>query len=345
MIYNIIMLNRKKLFIIGFFVIVALIAIWQLSSRTIEIGNQTDQPTDQGTEENISPLTGLACDNYQTRPLAVILASDPVARPLAGLSQADLVIEMPVITGSITRMMAIYLCNDPEEIGSLRSARHDFIPLAQGFDAILVHWGGSHFSLDKLNAGIMDNIDALKNPFNAFYRETSKPQPHNGFTSISRLTSSAKKLNYRLTNLFEGYSFIQGKSQEGSDKVLKIHYSRPYYVSYQYDPEKNSYLRYRDNLREMDANNDQQIEAKNVVTMEVFSKQIEGPYYNDLDLEGSGPCQVFQNGIILDCTWQKSEIKPFSKLKFLDENDQEISFVQGQTWIEIIEPNQQVDWE
>jgi len=338
---------NNKLITISLLIVLALglIFVWQNSGRTIEINDQLAQSVSQIEGDKISPLSGMACDNYQRRPLAVVLASDPIARPLFGLSQADLVIEMPVITGSITRMIAFFVCNDPNEVGSLRSARHDFIPLAQGMDAILVHWGGSHFALDKLNAGIMDNIDALKNPYNAFYRESSKPQPHNGFTSLSRLANSAKKLNYRFVNIFEGYSFIKEASQQSDDKVLKIYYSRPYYVSYQYDSETNSYLRYRDNLREMDAENNQQIKAKNIVVMKVFSKQIQGPDYNDLDLEGSGNCQIYQNGIVLNCTWQKSEIKPYSKLKFLDQNDQEIPFVQGQTWIEIIEPNQEVIWE
>jgi len=37
---------------------------------------------------------------------------------------------------------------------------------------------------------------------------------------------------------------------------------------------------------------------------------------------------------------------PYSKLKFLDKNTkEEIPFVVGQTWIEVVEPNQKVTWE
>jgi len=338
---------NKKLIIILFFVILALglIFIWQKNSWTIEVGNESNNSVIGIESEEVSPLSGLVCQNYERRPFAVVLANDPVARPLFGLSKADLVIEMPVITNSITRVIAFYICNSPEEIGSLRSARHDFIPLAQGFDAILVHWGGSHFALDKLDAGIMDNIDALKNPYNAFYRESSKPQPHNGFTSTDRLNNSAKNIDYRLVNVFEGYSFIKENKGQSVNRILRIGYSYPYNVSYQYDSITNSYFRYRTNLKEVDAGNNQQIEAKNIVVMRAFSKQIQGPDYNDLDLEGSDDCQIYQNGIVIDCTWQKSEINPYSKLKFLDNDDNEIPFVQGQTWIEIVEPNQEVTWE
>ncbi len=337
---------KTKSKLIGLIVIIlGLIFVWQYSSRTIEINNQIAGLTTELNNNEVSPLSGLPCSNYQRRALAVVLANDPVARPLFGLSQADLVIEMPVITNSITRIMAIYVCNSPKEIGSLRSARHDFIPLAIGFDAILVHWGGSHFALDELDAGVMDNIDALKNPYNAFYQDWSIPQPHNGFTSMSRLINAAKKLGYRLENEFEGYLFKQEDNKQKTDKVLRINYSYPYNVSYQYDSSANSYLRYRTNLKEIDKSNNQQIKAKNIVVMRVFSKQIQGPDYNDLDLEGTGECQVYQNGEVINCTWHKSEKNPFSKLKFLDKNNQEIPFVPGQTWVEIVEPGQEVSWE
>ena len=322
-----------------------IVFFWQGSGWTVETTDQSANiKNDEEEKGNISPISGIVCDNYSRRPLAVVIASDPVARPLTGLSQADWVFEMPVITGSITRMMAIFQCNSPEEIGSLRSARHDFIPLAAGFDAILVHWGGSHFALDKLNAGVMDNIDALKNPSNAFYRKSGVPQPHDGFTSMSRLTNAAEKLGYQMGSDFKGYSFTDDKSQMNREKILRIGYTYPYNVSYRYEPESNSYLRYRTNLEEIDQSDNKQIKAKNVVVMRVVSKQIEEPDYNDLDLEGSGACQVYQNGVAIDCVWQKSEKNPVSKLEFLDRNNQEVPFVPGQTWIEIVEPGQEITW-
>lgn len=324
-----------------------LIFVFQRNSWKINPEENPDN-SDNQLQGEISPLSGLACLNYQRRPIAIVLANDPVARPLSGLSQADLVIEMPVITSSITRMLAFYVCELPEEVGSMRSARHDFIPLAEGFDAILVHWGGSHFALDKLNAGTIDNVDALKNPYNAFYQKASTPQPHNGFSSANRLLNSIRKLGYRLENQFEGYEFqAQSKKHkvQNDNSKLKIQYSYPYNVEYQYDPETNSYLRWRTGTPEIDANNGQQIRAKNIVVMEVFSKQIEGPYYNDLELEGDGQCRVYQNGEVIPCIWQKSEQAPASKLEFLDENGEEISFIPGQIWIEIVEPGQEVIWE
>jgi len=337
--------NKIVLFLLLVALGAGLFFAWQKIGRVIEVDHQASVVQTIGGK-NVSPLSGLACDNYQRRPMAIVFANDPVARPLIGLSKADLVLEMPVITNSITRVIAVYQCESPDEIGSLRSARHDFIPLTIGFDAILAHWGGSHFALDELDAGVMDNIDAMKNPYNAYYQKSSIPQPHNGFTSIDRLVNAAKRLGYRMESNFEGYPHNQkDKSQTSQRKVLRIDYSYPYNVSYQYEPESNSYFRYRTNLKEIDRADNQQIEAKNIVVMRSFSKQIQGPDYNDLDLEGSGECQVYQNGIVIDCTWQKSEKNPTSKLKFLDKDNKEIPFIPGQTWVQIVEPNQNITWQ
>ncbi len=334
------------IFILFILALLGLIFVWQqVGRRTVEIENPLSEIAERAEKRGVSPISGLTCRSYQRRPLAVVLAEDPAARPLTGFSQADLVFEMPVITGSITRLLAVYVCHQPTEIGSLRSARHDFIPLAMGLDAILVHWGGSHFALDKLNAGIMDNIDALKNPYNAFYRKKEVPQPHNGFTSMRRLLNSAEKLGYRLENKFEGYPHIQENSQESTKKILKIGYSYPYNVEYQYEPKENCYLRWRAGKPEIDKSNNQQIKAKNIVIMRAFSRQIEGPYYNDLDIEGTGQCQIYQNGIVIDCIWRKSKNNPAGKLYFLDKNEDEIPFVAGQIWLEIVEPSQKVTWQ
>ncbi len=293
-----------------------------------------------------SPISGLACADAGRRPLAVMLGSDTIARPLSGLSEADLIFEMPVITGSITRLMAVFVCGNPAEIGSVRSARHDYIPLARGLDAVFSHWGGSHFALDKLDAGIMDNIDALKNPFNVFYRKSGVVSPYNGFTSLRRLWEAAQKLNYRLEGKFSGYRHLPEEeisSAGQTAKILNIGFPGAFQVRYNYDPQTNSYLRFRGGTKEIDKNNGQQVTAKNIVVMRAASRQIEGQY-NDVDIEGEGKAAVYRNGEEIIATWRKDAKDQTSKLYFYDGGGQEIKFVPGQIWIEVVEPSQTVSW-
>ncbi len=290
-----------------------------------------------------SPLNGLGCANPRQRPLAVMLGGDAESRPLSGLAEADLVVEMPVVTGSITRYMAVFGCTESAEIGNVRSARHDFIPLAMGFDAVLAHWGGSHFALDKLNAGVMDNINALYLDGTVFYRKLNKLAPFNGFTSFNRLEEYAHKRGYRATSNFAGYPFLDQESSSPTRGRLTIGYPASFKVEYEYDPNTNSYLRFKGGQRELDKATGNQIAAKDVVIMFAASRQIEGQY-NDMDVEGQGEALVYQNGQELSGRWSKDKADPASKLFFYDAQGKEFSFVPGQIWIQVVQPDQAVDW-
>ena len=347
-------LEKSKIYLIlTVIVIIAVVLFIQFGRRSININNSSiasEEPTELVNNGKVSPITGETCQNYDRRPVGVMLAMDPVTRPLSGISMADLVVEMPVITDSITRLMAVFGCQEPREIGSVRSSRHDYIPLAMGLDAIFGHWGGSHFALDKLNAGIMDNIDAMKNPYNAYWQKSDKPMPHNGFTSISRLFNSAEKLGYRLTNKFEGYphqefSIPNSQFPKNSKGSLDIGYPGNYKVYYQYNPKTNSYLRWRAGTPEIDALNNKQVEVQNVVVMKAASRMIQVPDYNDVDVEGTGEAIVFRNGEEIRGTWQKKGTDQPTKLYFLNEKGEEIKFAPGQIWIEIMEPHQPVKWQ
>lgn len=322
--------------------------VGQKNGGTINIGGQDNSgdnnPRPSPTPELAkSPISGLACANAQRRPIAVMLAGDAVARPLSGLSEADLVFNMPVITNSMTRFMAVYLCNSPKEIGSVRSSRDDFIPLAKGLDAIFAHWGGSHFALDELAKGVINNIDALTNPFNAYFRKSGIVSPHNGFTSGARLYEAAEKMGYRLEGNFDGYLYLvdDAKITATTTQTLSIGFPGSFAVKYIYDPDDNSYWRWRGGFKEIDRNNNQQVAAKNVAIMFAQSRQIEGQY-NDVDVTGSGRARIYRNGEEILGTWKKDVDK--SKLTFYDSTGEEIKFMPGQIWVEIVQTSQAVSW-
>jgi hypothetical protein len=298
----------------------------RIGERNILVEQNTEVADSEGKDE---------CANPKRRPIAVMIAEDREARPLSGIAYADIVVEMPVVTGSITRMMAIFICEDPGEIGSVRSARHDFIPLAQGFDAILAHWGGSHFARDELRKGVIDNLDAMPNYFDTFYRKDGVPAPHDGFTSMARMSSAAEKLGYRMTSNFEGYKFEENSPARMTGQNLEIGYRYPYNVMYEYNPETNSYLRWRGGAKEIDALNGEQVETNNVALMRAASRQIDRDY-NDVDVVGEGEAVVYRNGEEARGVWIKKNAKDM--LRFYDENGRDFAFAPGKIWINIIEP-------
>lgn len=286
------------------------------------------------------------CKNPSQRAIAVMLAADRETRPLSGIVDADMVFEMPVITDSITRFMAVFRCSFPKEIGSVRSARHDFIDLALGVDAIYAHWGGSHYALDRLKTGIADDLDALRNPYSVFYRKRGIPAPHNGFTSGDLLINASTKLGYRMENKFQGYPRMAAdNSQISADKTgkLLIGYPGDFRVEYQYDAKTNSFLRWRGGKPEIDRNNQKQIAAKNVVAMFAATRTIEGQY-NDVKLEGEGKAEFYRNGEKTEGIWRRDASKKDPKMYFLDNSGEEIKFVPGNIWVQVVQTNQKTEW-
>jgi len=340
------MLKNKKI-IIGILLVVTLAALYFLGSRNFEVKNSHFNVTSSPDWAERSPISGQSCENYKRRPVAVMLSGVPRVRPLSGLQSAEMVFEMPVTVGGINRFMAVFVCNSPSEIGSLRSARHDFIPLAMGLDAIYAHWGGSHFALEKLGAGIMDNINALPNRYEAFYRKSGYKAPDDGFTSMKRLLSSAEKYNYRLSTDFEGYLHCTedtlNQNPSKKKKTLEIAYPGAYKVKWDYQPGDKSFYRFRGGTAEIDQLTGDQITAKNIVVLRASQHHLEGQY-NDVDIEGSGEATFFRAGRRFEGSWEKPREPKKSKLEFLTDEGSEFEFLPGPIWVEIISPQKQLSW-
>ena len=94
----------------------------------------------------------------KTRPYAVSINNTPVAvKVQEGVNKAYLVYEIPT-EGFTSRLLAFY--KDPEDItlGTIRSARHNFMDYAHESDAIFVCFGWSHYAQDELKKGGTDYL-------------------------------------------------------------------------------------------------------------------------------------------------------------------------------------------
>jgi hypothetical protein len=315
----------KTIFImIGSFGIVTLIAVLFFKGSSVSISNEL--PVSQ---------TALAFDkdcNTTTRPLAVMVSSDPEARPLSGIGQADIVFEMPVTPTGITRMMTVFQCTQPKEIGSIRSARLDFVPLALGLNALYAHWGGEHTVLEELDNGIIDNLNGLQYDGIYFTRKSGIPAPHNGFATFASLGDLIKKKNYKTTTSTPGYQFeMINKSQDIQDPLPV--YTGHMAVSWKYNKDTNGYMRTRDNTQEIDNNTSKQVEVKNVIVMHTTQSPMSKDYIR-VKTVGSGSIELYKNGQRIIGTWKKENDN--AKLFFYDIQGKEIQFAPGSIWVEIV---------
>ncbi|KKQ53295.1 MAG: hypothetical protein US70_C0004G0012 [Parcubacteria group bacterium GW2011_GWD2_38_11] len=364
-------MNRKQT---GIIVLVAMIIVGAIfyftkgnktaNVKQIQInGTSEQQSTTPANSGDVSPISGLTCANWNKRSFAVMQPADVSARPLAGLSQADMVVEMVAVYGSITRLMGVYGCNTPEEVGSLRSARHDFVHLAKSFDSIYVHWGRADIEEFKnvLNSGIIDdmncNNDAGKSAGQYCFRKEAEGNMRGvdtGYAKFASLIEGAKAFGYSTENKFVGYphQVEAALDQRPNGGNLRVAYAKPFDVEYDYDKESNSYFRTWGGVADTDRNNKQKIAPKNVVVMiadaapikvgeQYANVQIGDPWFDQND---SGSAFFYLNGQQYKGSWKKDKTKIDSKLFFFDEQGQEIKFVPGQIWVDIIDPGQALRW-
>ncbi len=307
------------------------------------INNSTPTPASE------SGLSGLACENAKRRPIAVMIGSDPINRPDSGFSLADAVVEMPALTSNVTRLMAVFQCESPREIGSVRSARHDYLFLAKGMDAIITHWGGSYWALNmvKNESHVYDSINALGTGNQAFYRHSNLPAPYNGFTSYQRVWDAAQKAGYRMKTVAQPYSHVNDAelNARGEGGTLDIGWPGSMRTRYVYDKQSNTYQRYWGGVKHVDSLDNRSVQPKVLAVVYTSQRLANGPGgYNDVDVEGSGKAEIYQNGQVVTGTWEKSVIKKEDPLHFKDASGKEIPLVRGQLWISIVDQDTPVRW-
>jgi len=259
--------------------------IWPFSSLekrvpiAIENGKEVifDEPVPIANTGNVSPIT---CNRWNGRPVAVAQPGEKNARPAAGFSDADIVFEMPVFTGSTTRLLGVYICTLPKDIGSIRSARHDHIPLAKSFDAVFIHWGYSKFAETLLDRKLIDNIDCLTTSFCPRWDRSEwtgrMTLEDSGRIPSANIAQAMEKYGYKSEGTFSGYPHQADASLDARPEAgrLRVAFKNPYDVSYDYDRNTNSYLRTWDQDPDTDKNNGKRVAPKNVVVMFAESEQI-----------------------------------------------------------------------
>lgn len=311
-----------------------------------EPGTESKVPEPVATEppkpKYFCPLDGEATTegNSLRRPLAVMIENDPAARPQSGLSKACTVYET-VAEGGVTRFMAIFLHDDVDTIGPVRSAREYYANLAMQYDALYAHCGGpSTIYKTFKNLGVA-NIDEFANG-DAFWRIRSRKAPHNLYTSTNKLREKAEKRGYETDVFFQRPNFkddipIESRPDTAS---VDIYFSRPTFaVRYVYDRTTNRYNRFMGGKPHVDVTYNKQIAPKNIAVqfapISSIANDLKGRM--KMSLTGKGSALVLQDGKVIQATWERQALNDLTR--FYDQTGVEIKFNRGQTWIEIVDPS------
>lgn len=335
-------------------------------SISTPFGNLTDVTSngaDGGTKDKPCPLNGVMYtqsrqDTWQKRrPLAVMIENHVDARPIIGLSRADIVYEA-VAEGGITRHMAIYLCQDAGDLAPIRSARTYFIDWLSEYNALYSHVGGANDSGGDINPkadalgqirtyGIND-MDQFGLGFPTYWRGTDKLAPHNVHSTTTKLWQVAKDKNWgseddkgiRWDKNFHIWQFKDDASLDsrGDQKPITVPFweSQPDYTeTWNYDKTNNVYNRYFGTDAVIDPLTKENIAAKDLVIQfeqETRTGDVDGHLlYGTI---GSGKALIFMNGKVIVGKWSKAS--RIARTTFTDEKGKEITFNRGQIWIQTV---------
>ena len=152
-----------------------------------------EEPEEEPVTQYMAPFTGILSEEEITRrPVLVTINNHPLARPQSGISDADIVYELAA-EGNVTRLLALFQSELPEEIGPIRSARDYFVHIAKGLDAFYVAHGYSPDAKQLLNNRVVDNVNGMQYDGTLFWRSKDRSAPHNSYISEENILTAAEK--------------------------------------------------------------------------------------------------------------------------------------------------------
>jgi hypothetical protein len=310
------------------------------------------------------------------RPMGVMVENSLDSRPQSGLNSADVSYEV-VAEAGITRFLNIFYCQDAEYVGPVRSARIYFIKLLQGYGnyPLYAHVGGATTpgradalgEIRELGWHLYNDLDQFGVGYPNYWRDAERlpgvSTEHTMYTNTIKMFEYAKE-NRGLTDVdeegtawdegFEPWIFKDSAEASARGDVSEIaygfwdgpSYSSDYSVSWDYDSEENVYLRNNGGVPHMDKNTDEQLQASSVVVMQADESPVddgyEGATHLYYDIVGTGEALIFQDGDVIETTWEKDDEE--SMIRFYDDSSNEVEFVRGKIWVSVLPTGNEVEY-
>jgi hypothetical protein len=321
------------------------------SAGTTTSGGSTSTaaPTTTAPPPPIAPLTGLPdpSGESQTRPaLAVKVENTPMARPQAGIDQADVVYEEEV-EGGITRFIAIFNSTAPETIGPVRSVRLQDPDIVWPIHGIFAYSGGAADPVAAINAApvhAVDNSAAIANGAAAMERDAPgqppRESPHNLYGHGPQLFALGGDPKPP-PPLFQ-YSEVGVPPPPDADLGepvvrLRVGFQSGYDASYDWDAASGTWKRFQQGDPHLVVGGEQ-IAPTNVV---VQFTQYDG--VSNGQTVGEGDVWVFTDGRVRKGRWVRPDRE--QPARYVDAQGLPILLRPGRTWVEVLPAEYAVDIE
>lgn len=325
------------------------ITLFGCSAKQSEEPKTTVTTTETTTKAPVlNPLTGeegFSESAVGKRPVAIVVENLRPARPQWGITSPDIICEGEV-EGGISRMLWLYADTNsvPEKVGPLRSARPSYVKFSKFFDAIFVHWGGSHSTknytggYETIKKEKVNDIDGMSGG-ELFSRDTTRKvsSEHRGVLNGKKLKKAIDKKGFR-TELndasFTKFNFNPSVSAAGETaaNTVKVTFSD------RTDTRKFTYTAKDGKYHTGDWKKD--VKFQNLIILKAESTYITVPYKGSTTTYlnykwTSGKGTYVSNGTSSDITWEAAD----GKLNIKDSNGNALSINKGKSYIGFVSSN------
>ena len=279
------------------------------------------------------------------RPVAVMVNNVKAALPQYGISQADIIFELPV-EGDLTRLMALYAdYTKVPDVCAIRSCRYYYPAIAKGFDAFYVHWG-IDASVESYVKGIQpDKYDGLSNDGGLFGRDSGRRSAgysleHTGYFKGTKFASvvdgSGDRVSLKDTKKGTAFQFADYGTlvtpTGGACNIATVRFGACT-SKFTYNAETNTYLKSMNGNKHVDGKTGEQLSFTNVFVLETSISVRDKVGHKNINWQGSGSSKGYyiSNGAVQRIRW--SQNSESSYLKFYDENGKELEINRGKSYI------------
>lgn len=319
----------------------------------------TEAPTEAPVARNTNLLTGeptLSEEAIGKRPVAVMVNNAAANLPQYGISDADIIFEIPV-EGDVTRLMAMYGdYTKVPDVCSIRSCRYYYPMLSEGFDAAYLHWGKDETVAARvLNELGLDNLDGNYGTYGLFGRDQSRLDQgydleHTSVLYGPKIPQAFVENGYR-TDLREdkkqpAFVFNTGSAPVDGEALsqFRLDFGADsgwgYISDFSYDSEKGIYFKTHNEDPHMDGNTGLQLSFKNVIVLQtpVGLLPNDNSGRREIDITGTNKSGYYiSGGTVSPITWSKADAADPIKLYSLD--GKELSINTGKTYIAVCSEN------
>ncbi len=294
-----------------------------------------------------NPLSGEAVDEdiSMNRPWAVMINNLPPSLPQRGISQAEILYEIPA-EGGVTRMLAIFTdLSDIESIGTVRSIRPYYAQIAFGYDSIIVHAGGSEAAYSLLSTTGWDHLDGVRETYAAapFARDPNRIQnglEHSLFADGAKLVEAAEEKGFDFEHeggeYDYGLSFSEDAAEQctgGTAEFAQITFNSYKSMSFEYNSDDGLYYASQYGDKYIDENTGEQVSYTNLIFLETDMSVLDNYGRLEVRTTGEGSGWFCTGGKWVEITWERAD--EYSPFHYYLADGSELSLGVGHTYIGI----------